>query len=265
MRSCLTLLFVFVISVAIGQQSQTIDLRWKIDNNDTLTYGTVMKDIEPSSVEMDFGGLLRSLSDSTSKGIDNSKPLFRELNERIRNLDYVTTLTANEEGVVDILMSAQPTSTTDETDSKAGKTAKGSKSIGQGVVLRGSVYESGGVHSFWLKSQQKNMVALLFELPAGPVKVGDKWPLDVSLISNDQNFACDSAYRVNEVTLTEIKEVEGETVAVLKYNVVEYVDGDFILPYGGQGPKDPPCSCFRVRGSLSFLSIKGVGSLMMHS
>ena len=65
--------------------------------------------------------------------------------------------------------------------------------------------------SFWVKSSQKNLIAIFFQLPAKPVKIGDKWSLDINLIANDQNFECDSAYKINEVTLTDIKKVNGET------------------------------------------------------
>jgi len=112
--------------------------------------------------------------------------------------------------------------------------------MNQGVMLRGSVYAKGGVHSFWVKAQQKNLIAILFELPTQPVKVGDTWSLDVNLISNDQNFSCDSSYKMNTVTLTELKKVKGETVATLKYEIEEYVSGTFSTPMFKEGGGGTP-------------------------
>src|SRR5690625_7738523 len=100
-------------------------------------------------------------------------------------------------------------------------------SIQSGVLFRCSVYETGGIHSFWLNSSQKNLIAIFFELPKNPVKIGDKWSLDINLISNDQNFECETAHKINEVELIDIKNINGERIAVLQYHIEEYVEGQF--------------------------------------
>jgi hypothetical protein len=133
------------------------------------------------------------------------------------------------------------------------------QSMNQGVVLRGSVYETGAIHSFWVKSAQKNLIALFFELPTKPVKVGDKWSLDISLISNDQNFACDTSYKINEVSLVDIKEVDGEIIVVFKYNIVEYVKGNFYTPsfFGDGGGQKESMLKFTHQGLGEFSVDKG--------
>lgn len=200
------LIFVFSILIlsACERNNQTVQLKWKIDRNEELNYFTTMSEIDSSYFDMDFGGLNESLSGTTDEGIEESKDFFKKLNDLPQNQNLVTTLTNRRNGVIDIVMT-----------SKA-------------VVIRGSVYETGGVHSFWVKSTQKNLIALLFELPTKPLKIGDIWPLDINLIENDQNFTCDDAHKINEVTLIDIKIIDGETIAVLKYNIMEYVHGIFI-------------------------------------
>ncbi|MEO0471540.1 MAG: hypothetical protein AAF206_18060 [Bacteroidota bacterium] len=74
------------------------------------------------------------------------------------------------------------------------------------------------------------MIALFFQLPTHPVKIGDKWSLDINLIANDQTFVCDSAYKINEVTLSDIRNVKGEKIALIQYNIEEYVQGTLNLP-----------------------------------
>lgn len=61
------------------------------------------------------------------------------------------------------------------------------------AMLRGSVYREGGVHSWWVKSSQLNLICLMSELPTEPVAIGDSWSLGTKLINNDHNFVCDSA------------------------------------------------------------------------
>jgi hypothetical protein len=259
MRRLIAIIFLLTTIVGFGQTSQTIDLTWKIAKNENLSYLTAMSDIDTSSLEMDFGGLLKSLSDSTDRGLREGRNFFKKFNQAFKNLDYVTTLSTKGDGVVDIVMTAEPKErqdaiAVDTADSKEAEMAKMMQALTQGVVLRGSVYKAGGIHSFWVKSNQKNLIALFFELPTKPVKVGDKWSLDINLIANDQNFECDSAYKINEVALTAIKKVNGETVAVLKYNIAEYVKGNFISPlfFGNEGGKKETMMKFSHQGIAEF-------------
>src|SRR5690606_28485283 len=99
-----------------------------------------------------------------------SKNFFKKFNDAFKNQDFVTTLTNKNNGVIDIVMKTRPKETIEETDidttdSKENEVLKMMQSMTQGVMLRGSVYETGGIHSFWVKSAQKNLIALFFELP----------------------------------------------------------------------------------------------------
>lgn len=236
MKVLLTILIGLVTLPTTGQNLESVDLRWKIDKNEKLSYGTVMTDIDTASFELNFGSLFKALSDSTKNGLNESKNLFHKLNQAIKNQDYITTLSNKGNGVIDIVMTTKPKEAAK--DIKTNTDSKGDdevllqlmQSMNKGVMLRGSVYETGGIHSFWIKTNQKNLIAVFFELPTKPVKIGDKWSLDVSLIGNDQNFQCDTSYNTNEVSLTDIKVISGDTIAVLKYNIIEYVKGEFNSP-----------------------------------
>lgn len=231
MKNKITILFFAAMTLtAFGQQNETVDLNWKIGENEKLKYITEMSSIDESSLEMNLGGFFGSASDSIKIDSKEFKDLFKKMKDVFKDQKYITTLTNKNNGVIDIVM----TMNSDKSNNK--KKVKGKRAdffrnaLSQGVMLRGSVYETGEIHSFWVKSGQKNLIALLFELPSKPVKVGDKWALDVNLIGNDQNFDCKDSYKINEVTLDEIKKIDGETIAVLKYNIAEYVEGDFSSP-----------------------------------
>lgn len=264
MNRLTTIIFTLTTVVTFGQKKQTIDLKWKIAEKEKLSYLTVMNDIDTSSIEMNFGGLFKALSDSTENGLKESKNFFKKFNQALKNQDYVTTLTNKGKGIIDVVMTTKPKEKTkdnkqDTTDSKEAGILKMMQSKNQGVMLRGSVYEVGGIQSFWVKSPQKNLIALFFELPTKPVRIGDKWSLDINLISNDQNFDCDSAYKINEVTLTDIKNVNGDTIATLKYNIVEYVKGNFYSPsfLGSEGGQKQTMMKFIHQGVAEFSVDKG--------
>jgi hypothetical protein len=76
-----------------------------------------------------------------------------------------------------------------------------------------------------MKNNQKNLLSLLFELPSTKVKVGDKWSQNVNLIEIDENFICESSNKNNVVSFVKIKKVEDEIIAVLNYDIKEFVSG----------------------------------------
>jgi hypothetical protein len=242
MNKLLTIAFGFLTVVSFGQRKQKVDLDWKIGKEEQLSYLTVMKEIDTTSIEMNFGGLFKSFSDSTAKGLTEAKQFLKKLGSSFKNVDVVSTLTNKGGGVIDIVVVAnqnkdkQPLP--DTADSKQSKFVKMMLEMNRGVMLRGSVYETGAIHSFWTKNDQRNLLSIFFELPTKPVQIGDTWALDIHLISNDQNFACDSSYRLNKVTLVDIKKVQGENIAVLKYDIVEYVKGNFNMPSFGRNGGD---------------------------
>lgn len=237
MKNLFAILLGLLVLPSLGQDNTPVDLDWKIGKNEKVSYLTVMSDIDTSSFEINMGGLFKAFSDSSGNGLSEAKDFFKKLNASFKNVDMVTDLTNNDKGIIDITMSTRPKEESESKERKKEKKnsdekdfAKLMQSLNQGVMLRGSVYPTGEIQSFWVKSSQKNLIALFFELPFKPVKIGDSWHLDIDLIANDQNFKCDSSYKLNKVTLTDIKKVNGESIAVLKYDIVEYVKGIFSTP-----------------------------------
>jgi hypothetical protein len=230
----LAIALILLTSNAFSQKKQKVDLDWKVGKQEKLSYLTVMSDIDTSSFDINFGSLNNSFSDSTIAGLSKAKYFFKKMNESFKNVDFVTTLTNKGSGIIDIVTVANQNKNKqlelDTVDDQQKEFIKSLMAMNQSVMLRGSVYQTGGIHSFWLKSIQKNMISIFFELPTKPVKVGDTWELDINLISNDQNFDCDSSYKLNEVKLVDIKKVKNETIAVVKYNIIEYVKGIFYIP-----------------------------------
>lgn len=232
MKIRLVILLAIIATSGFGQTNQTVDLRWKIGGDEKLSYATEMRSLDTSSI--DFSGLIKLLSDSTSRAFTEGKAFLNKISSSMREMAYVTSLSTSKNGIVDIIMTSRPQDhpPLDESDSLKdtySELLKKMQAMSTGIMLRGSVYESGSIHSFWVKNRQKNLIAILFELPSTPVQIGDKWSLETNLIANDHNFECDSSFKINEVTLADIKEVNGETIAVLKYNISEYVQGNFGL------------------------------------
>ncbi|MBS1635180.1 MAG: hypothetical protein JST26_04600 [Bacteroidetes bacterium] len=259
----LTILLAVITLTALGQKNRTVELRWKIEKNEKLNYQTIMSNIDTTKFEMNFGKAFQALFDSANNEASETQKLVKSFGKALQNTDYVTTLTNKGRGIIDITMLASQKDNSNESlkDTSGNEDAKILKmiqSLNKGVVLRGSVYETGGIHSFWVKSNQKNLIAVFFELPKKPVKIGDTWSIDINLISNDQNFSCDSSYKINEVTLIDIKKEKGETIAVLKYNIAEYVHGFFTFPsLSGDGSDQETMMKFTHQAIAEFSVDKG--------
>lgn len=258
MKQITTFLFTFIYLFSFGQENQTVELKWKIGQDETINYLTEMNIIDSSSAKINFDWLLGENSDSLDFDFKALQKLYSELNKDNGNRDYLITLTHKNDDIVDILM-AKNKNEEQNSSEKENDLSDLSQLLSPDVLLRGSVYESGGIHSFWVQTSQKNLIALLFELPSKPIKVGDKWSLDTNLIAFDQNFECENSYKINEVTLTEIKKVRGESIAVLKYNIVEYADGFTDIPafFGNKGSRKKTVMKSSHQGMAEFSIDKG--------
>ncbi len=244
-------------NLSVAQSADKVKLQWKLEDDEKIVYQTLMNEIDTSSFKFDFGNLFDSLSDSISA---ESKNMFNKIQESFSDIDLVTTLSSDNDAVkvemktVDKEKAEKKKKSEDEIDLQ-----KLMSSLNDGVVLRGSVYKSGGIESFWVKTNQKNLIALFFELPKGDIKIGDSWDIEVNFIGNDQNFDCDSAYRKNEVTLVDIKIVEGDTIAVLKYDIQEFVTGDFNSPFSDEGTETTMLMTHDAIGEFSISKGRWIG------
>lgn len=194
-----------------AQQRETVDLKWKI--NDTLTYNTVMRNVvlERSKEQTE--------NDSISEKMNN---MFKVVQEQLSHLKYETKLFPDKNRNVDIAMMLKKDKA-DTTETMFSGLAK----MNGNVVLRGKVSPDGELLSFYYKEDQKNLISILFELPSKPVAIGDEWDLKVNMVSMDQNFIADTLYKKNVVRLKALKKINGNKIAVIEYDIEEYVSGDF--------------------------------------
>jgi hypothetical protein len=204
-------LLLFIAFSMNAQQNETVNLKWKI--SDTLTYETVMNDI------VNKKNMRQPDNDSISKKM---KGLLEVMRNQMSDLKYETKLFPDTNGNVDIAMTIKRNKN-DSTESLFSGMAK----MNGNVVLRGKVSSEGELLSFYYKRAQNNLISILFELPTEPVKIGDEWPLKVDMISMDQNFKADTIYKKNVVRLKDIKIKDDTKIAVIEYDIQEYVSGDF--------------------------------------
>lgn len=258
------LAFILLSSVSVFAQHKVF-LKWKIKTNEIVSYKTTMEEIDTSKFKdfsinsKGFFGILDHLgNDSYLNEEIKAKKFMADLNKYL-NMDMMTYLTRNKRGFIDITVSYKQKDTgiyfRDTSDDRMKDISKTVEMMTKGIQLRGAITDSGAVQSFYVKNDQKNLIAMLFQLPGKQVKIGESWPLDIHFISMDQNFRCDSSYHKNMVTLVGIKKINGEEIAVLKYDIEEYVSGDFLSPF--EGKDIPSMMKFTYTGLAEFSVDKG--------
>jgi hypothetical protein len=141
---------------------------------------------------------------------ERKEKLLKEI--KMSKLNYETQLFPDNKGNIDIKMILK-------------SDVEKLKIKDRNVILRGKLNPEGEILSFYYNQNKKNLISLFFELPKKPVKIGDEWNIDVNIISMDQHFKADSLFKENKVILKNIVKRNGENIAIIEYDLTEYVSG----------------------------------------
>ncbi len=221
--------------------AETYNLQWKVKKGGYVAYKTSMDQIgnkDKTYLKFDL--------DKVFDG-DN----FPEsLQDEIESLDFPTKTTATTiiEGISKDKLSFEmvvENVSFPQTD-KSNKFEEFAKQFNGMVQLRGEINSKGEILSWYLEQRQKNLLAILVQLPHNDVSVGDTWELDFNLLSMGATFKAKKASRTNSAKLTSIEiSSVGSKIAVIDYVLGESVDGYLFNPTSG---KEIPISF-----SLSFV------------
>jgi hypothetical protein len=227
-----TLLLCITVITCYGQQDGMYLLKWKLQPKEVVTYKTFMKTERGSKA--DLSGFAKQMDlDTNGTGSAQMQSFMKDI-ERFTPDHYLTHLEKKRGGVIKIEMVPINNKVPNDTSVTNGFSQLMS-AMSTEVALRAAVYENGAIQSFYLRNDQANIVALFFQLPGKPVKVGDTWEVGTNFISLDQNFKCDSSFRRNNVTLSSIEKVGDDNVVTIKYNIEEFVTGNFSMPFPQSG------------------------------
>ncbi len=196
-------------------------LRWKMNGTEILVYDTELKEV--TGDHEDLPGVFDSLQPGDSETAAYLQDEFEKIETIQKDSIMKTILQKDSEDLIQMTMIVGPGQKISD-DFSVVDDLIGHDS---GVMLRGAVDSSGKIESFWVQRGQKNLVAMLLELPENRVNIGDTWSIDINFIENDQTFICSNADRENTVTLLDLREEDEDTVAVVKYDIHEFVSGTF--------------------------------------
>jgi hypothetical protein len=226
MKKLMLLLIVLNVGRTYSQDTTYYDLDWKIDKGARIIYSTAFEQISSTS-NIDFDSFFGSFADTLDSDKGEFVDFFNSLKDQFKSFSLITTLSREEDDIIDVVVFFKPNNP--EKKPKDSKTEFFTKAL-SGIQLRGKLNLDGGIESFYMKNDQKNLLSILFELPTKRVKVGDKWPLQVNLLSVDQNFVCNEYKNRNSVELIDVRNIDGKDIAILRYDLYSFVKGDFQNP-----------------------------------
>ncbi len=229
-----------------------------------MAYKTVMTDVDTAQNKiMSFPGMGKMGPDSTE--VNKFMKTLMQANKQLQENGYITTLTSKDGSTIVVEMrldnseQSVPKTDTAKTDSTFAPFKTLMMVMGaNALMLRGVIDNYGEIKSFYLSNGQKNLIALWFQLPGREVKIGDIWPLDVHLVSADQNFICDSSYRKNEVKVVNISRKDGDEVVTLQYDIIEYISGTMESPFTNKPAKTTMNYTFQALANFSIAKGKWI-------
>ncbi|SDF07688.1 hypothetical protein SAMN05216464_112151 [Mucilaginibacter pineti] len=232
----LVCVFATICKSAFPQNNNSVLLKWKLKPNEVLSYKTVMEQIDTANQNgFNITGFMKSLGMDSAINAADAQKILDQLKSITNRSNLITQLSEKSKGLIDVTTTAKADESKSDTNSKSNEMLQILNKMNGGVMLRGKISENGTIESFYTKADQKNILAMFFELPGRSIKQGDTWSLSVNLLTADQNFKCDSSSKKNVVTALKIENKGGEHLVTLKYDIAEYINGDFISPVS-QGP-----------------------------
>jgi hypothetical protein len=219
-----------------AQNEKLYDLDWKLKPNEELIYKVseeklnVGKNETSSSI---WKKLLNNLPDSIKSSADSLDEIENEASTFLKYLDsaqndFETYIVLRKEKPLKIDVKFFTRKAKDKSASEIDTLLKIMTMFNKGVTMRGELNDDGSISSFYMRQSQKNLLAMYFELPKYPLKIGDSWALQINLIEFDQNFICEKAEKRNSVVLSDVQIINGEEIAILKYDIYERVEGNFL-------------------------------------
>jgi hypothetical protein len=223
------------------------ELNWKIEEGQPIAYNTAME-TSNCCTSIDYNQIFNfGQSDEGTDAASHFEKMFEDLKNNQPTYSLISILEKKPEGNIFIKMVLDnveiPKQESDDLIGQGfGQMLKGMEGS---VQLQGEITPEGEIDSPYIPQQQRNLLALFFELPVGPVKVGDTWQIDLTCITlNSAQFTIGNSNRVNQVTLKKIIETpKGESIAVLDYLIAESVEGEQTTPFFANEPVPTTMKC----------------------
>lgn len=224
---------VTVVEADSGNDQPLYTLNWKLDDGEIVAYRTAMNPAHDadSSISFNFDQLFTEN--------DTSNDIRQQLSniKLPETFSMISILEKNPQDNISVKMIVDEIGLSEnESDNAINEGLNQLMGAMEGTVqLRGELTPDGAISSFYLEQNQRNLIAIFFELPIKPVQLGENWEIDVNCIAMGNGFIATNADQVNRVEFTGLTENdEGKAIAILDYLIAETVEGDFQTPFSDE-------------------------------
>jgi hypothetical protein len=204
-----------------GPAPQRVQLRWKVTEERPLAYEFVTREVSTGkrTLRVDLSELKQSKLTAKQR-----QELFEVHLPTQSALAAVLTAKPSGDVAAKVLVTrvtlAKPKRPT-KADKQFASAAE--RTVGK-VQIRATMTDWGFVTTD-LDREQRNLVALMFELPSKPVAVGETWTHSADLVKMGAGWEGESE-TLNRVELVELnQEAEGRTVAIIDFTLAERQEG----------------------------------------
>lgn len=222
----LVALLLVLIALPAAAQSGPVLLRWNVPPDSGLAFLMTTQNAAPPA----------------------SGDLFSRLPQPERS-EMTTGLRLRPDGEIDVTLTPGAASFANDTLAAMYDASRALQEARGALVLHARMTAAGRVIPDDLRQEQVNVVALHFELPGGPVSVGDAWTLDgVRMLSLSGGAQPTDSSRTGDVRLVALEGTPEAPVAVLDYDLHERLVssyGTMTFGFTGRGLFDVAAGTWR--------------------
>ncbi len=216
---CLSVLLSLWLTGCVTTQGPVL-LRWNPDAAEKITYNTLVGAEPAPQYHIKHHGF----------EVARSEPLRAEVKKRLLSIPLPlapleTTFVKQPLGLrVTTLVTETPQTVDEDAPLKVAEQFPPKTSR-----ILADIGTTGELASFYYDDKPRTLLALFFQLPTAPIKVGDTWQVPLHILQIGESFTPHRAARINQVRLEGIStSEEGERIAHLFYTIAEKVEGEYV-------------------------------------
>ena len=237
-----------VLSSVVSCNNEKYHLRWKIDANQPVYYKLI-------TTSKDDAKLNFEINNEPIDSLEMAKEMLKALSS-MNEMEAFIILQKNENEDIDFKWAMHNPNANKKPEDMS--LADAMALMMQVVSLEGTIDNSGKLLSDNLQQRQKNLVNIYCQLPPKAVAIGDSWKVDVELIDNLSLYPESEIENYNKVTLEDVKEINGQRIAFIEYDIFQSVETKIKNPFTGKEEENYMSYSFQVKAEFDIVKGKWI-------
>lgn len=223
MRILFTAILLIVSLIGYSQESDSVLLRWNIDQGEKLAYALIQEKQSINLGDIPVEDFFKEIPKKGRKRLKVFEKLYKQFESKTGKPNMYSELSRKQDGTLLILMNkiAPFAEKPFGEDTDLDKQRELDKLSGRLSFLEGFINEKGEVSGESLHPRHKSLMSLIFQLPQQAVSEGDTWEIFSSFITVHNPADLISSEVKSSAQLLEISQKKSETIARISYKISE--------------------------------------------